>query len=467
MTQSISSYSRIYRMYDLRSGISTNKTLQRPNTPRVEPVPGHSPPTAKGHSAISTHFSKLKLCVLNARSTQRKAKPQEKEWSKYLEMQHISEPTHCSGHCLDLIITRDDLLLSDVKIHPGLSDHFAMFCKFDLKRPTTHKTVRKSRNLKQIDIEKFTNDIKACVSNITDVSVILEDSVESYSDIRAVLDLHAPVQNKTIKQKEAKPWYTDEIRSERKVRRQLERKWMKSKLLKDRQEYCVQRCVVNGLIEKAKMRYYSSLVSDCTGDQKKLFNIVNKLLHHSKSSVLPSSVSDEALAERFSVFFFLGKIIEKVVSKRILSHVQKHGLLDPYQSAYKAHHSTETALLRVNNDILRGMDDGKLTDLVLLYLSAAFDTVDHSVLLNRLSTYIGIEGNALDWCRSYSEKRPQHVCIGDAISKASFLNFSVPQGSVHGPQWFTIYLHPIRDIISKYDLCYHVYADDTQDLYFF
>ena len=112
--------------------------------------------------------------------------------------------------------------------------------------------------------------------------------------------------------------------------------------------------------------------------------------------------------------------------------------------------------------ILSAMDDGKITALVLLDLSAAFDTVDHKILLSRLQYHLGIHDIALDWCKSYLLNRPQHVCIGNAISKPVILDYSVPQGSVLGPQWFTIYTSPVRDIILKYNLNYHVYADDTQ-----
>ena len=92
---------------------------------------------------------------------------------------------------------------------------------------------------------------------------------------------------------------------------------------------------------------------------------------------------------------FLGKTIERVVSKRLSEHIHVNNLSDPFQSAYKTHHGIETALLRVNNDILRAMDDRKLTALILLDLSTAFDTVDHGVLLARLNQYIGVHDHAL------------------------------------------------------------------------
>ena len=100
----------------------------------------------------------------------------------------------------------------------------------------------------------------------------------------------------------------------------------------------------------------------------------------------------------------------------------------------------------------------------LLDLSTAFDTVDHKILLSRLQYHLGIHDIhvALDWCKSYLLNRHQHVCIGNAISKPVILDYSAPQGSVLGPQWFTVYTSPVRIIILKYNLNYHVYADDTQ-----
>ena len=159
---------------------------------------------------------------------------------------------------------------------------------------------------------------------------------------------------------------------------------------------------------------------------------------------------------------FIGKMIERVVSDRLMSIITEHSLHDPFQSAYRTNHSIETALLRVNNDILSAMDRGKITALILLDLSAAFDTVDHGILLHRLENNIGVSGTALRWCKSYLDGRLQCVRVGDSSSDPVALNYSVPQGSVLGPQWFVVYTAPVRHIIQKYDLNYQVYADDTQ-----
>ena len=104
-----------------------------------------------------------------------------------------------------------------------------------------------------------------------------------------------------------------------------------------------------------------------------------------------------------------------------------------YQSAFKVLHSTETALIKVQNDILRAVDDNKSVILLLLDLSSAFDTVDHLILLSRLSHCFGIKGNALAWFDSYLKSRKQFVQIEDCQSSQCCLAHGVPQGSVLGP----------------------------------
>ena len=123
---------------------------------------------------------------------------------------------------------------------------------------------------------------------------------------------------------------------------------------------------------------------------------------------------------------FLSKVIEKVVALQLIDYIDNNGLCEVFQSAYRAHHSTETALLRVYKDIAMPIDNQKSVVLVLLDLSAAFDTVDHSLLLARLSTRFGICDQALDWFRSYLSDRTQYVRIQDVSSDVHALPYGVP-----------------------------------------
>lgn len=293
---------------------------------------------------------------------------------------------------------------------------------------------------------------------------------------------------------------------------------------------------VNRLIEDAKKEFYTSKINDKPTDQKNLFSWANKLLHISKTSPLPTDVSDKCLSDKMATFFknkidkireelevlkqssepnaleeshtlsanqlltffetvseteiqkiimssasksscldplptsllkeclhellptitniinksltsstvpdimkkaailpilkkhnldsenlnnyhpisnlsFVSNTLEKVVAKRLDTHLTKNNLHEPSQSAYKKFHSTETALLKVQNYILLAMDNQKCVVLVLLDLSAAFDTVDHHVLLERLRNSFGVEGSANDWFTSYLKNRRKTVIV--------------------------------------------------------
>ena len=118
-----------------------------------------------------------------------------------------------------------------------------------------------------------------------------------------------------------------------------------------------------------------------------------------------------------------------------------HNLYDPLQSAYRAKHATETAILKLNNDIIGGMDEGKCTILALLDLSAAFDTVDHNILLRRMQNVYGVDETALLWFKLYLKNRTHKVCIKDTLSERHNLDCGVPQGSVLGTRLYSMYAY--------------------------
>ena len=159
---------------------------------------------------------------------------------------------------------------------------------------------------------------------------------------------------------------------------------------------------------------------------------------------------------------FLSKILEKIVDQRLRDHLSSNNLYNSFQSAYRPFHSTETALLRISNDILLELDSKRAVILVLLDLSAAFDTIDHNILLRRLKNVFGIDGVVLQWFKSYISDRTQTVSIEGADSSSTPLRFGVPQGSVLGPVLFSMYTTPLARVIENHGFQYHFYADDTQ-----
>ena len=161
-----------------------------------------------------------------------------------------------------------------------------------------------------------------------------------------------------------------------------------------------------------------------------------------------------------SNLIFISKLLEKVVAERLKNHLDKYDLWSTMQSAYCSFHSTETALLSVQNDLVNSIGKKNLAALVLLDLSAAFDTINHDILLRRMSARFGITGTSLKWFESYLSNRSQCVQIENSTSAKKKLHFGVPPGSVLGPL-FTLYVSPIADI-TQYNVGNMFYADDTQ-----
>ena len=496
-------------------------------------------------------------------------------------------PTHKNNHALDLVITQcEENFVSNYFVHdPVLSDHFAVHCTLSVVKPPVQLCTRSFRKIRSIDLDSFRRDIansslcQSPASNLSDLC-LQYDTV-----LLGILNKHAPLRNKSFSVRPKAPWYTDEIRCNKTKRRNLERRWRRSKLTVDRELYVAQSNVVKKLIFQAKMNYYSKLITDAGSNSNDLFRSINRLLHRTPEKKLPTSTSPTDLASNFVHFFknkivnirngfistshlpndfsyldspkldcqldsflsisiddlstiarkmsskscsldplpaslLLGqfgvllptickivnlslqtgvvpsslkvavlkpllkksslnhevlgnyrpisnlknvsKIIGKVVSLQLNDYLSLNNLHEPLQSAYKTFHSCETALLRVQNDILHSIDNRSCVAMLLLDLSAAFDTVDHQILLNRLNTKFGISGIALQWFKSYLTDRFQFVSIDDFSSEALQLDCGVPQGSVLGPLLYLLYTSPVADILRQHRMSFHLYADDTQ-----
>ena len=127
---------------------------------------------------------------------------------------------------------------------------------------------------------------------------------------------------------------------------------------------------------------------------------------------------------------FLSKLLERVVQKRLSDYLASNDLYNKHQSAYTQHCSTETLLVSVCDKIINAMCTQQITGLCMLDLSAAFDTIDHGILLERLSSWFGINGSALAWLSSFLGDRTFSVKVGESLSEPAPLLYGVPQGSV-------------------------------------
>ena len=156
------------------------------------------------------------------------------------------------------------------------------------------------------------------------------------------------------------------------------------------------------------------------------------------------------------------KLLEKVVLDQLNAHIEVHKLHSSMQSGYRAMHSCETLLVKMVDDIRFEIDIGRIVVVMLLDLSAAFDTIDHDVLLKKLLHDFGVTGSALRWFESYLKGRSFCVKTGSALSSFLELIFGVPQGSLLGPILFILYIKDIQRIAERHGLQIKLYADDTQ-----
>lgn len=169
----------------------------------------------------------------------------------------------------------------------------------------------------------------------------------------------------------------------------------------------------------------------------------------------PSSFSDY---RPISILPFLSKVLERLVHQQFTSFLNRHALMNPYQSGFRSGHSTTTALVKITDDIRAGMDNRKITVLSLLDFSNAFNTVDFDILLGILRS-LNVSPAVVDWFRSYLVGRRQRIKVDSSRSSWCNTLAGVPQGGVLSPLLFSIFINSITsNILSSY----HLYADDLQ-----
>ncbi|XP_068684391.1 uncharacterized protein [Montipora foliosa] len=236
--------------------------------------------------------------------------------------QHVIAPTNRSGHTLDLIITRDlEGLVQTTPISDSfLSDHCTVLSELTLRMPATTVEEICYRKTKAIDIESFKDDpreSKLC----QDPPDALADLVSCYgSTMTNLLDKHTSLRKKTITVRPRVPWFNNEIKETKRLRRRCERIWRRTGLESDRVNFIKARNHTNHVMEQARRDYYFNVINENDCDQRKLFKMASALLGGSSQEQYPKYSDPTLLANDFGRFFY----------KRSMSYAQSWIELTPH-----------------------------------------------------------------------------------------------------------------------------------------
>jgi exonuclease III len=417
-------------------------------------------------------------------------------------IQHVTKPTHKLGNTLDLIITKKDTKLLSHKVDERLSDHHVLLMDIDIQKPPWPVKYITLRKLKNIDIKHINKDIIKLNKQMEEISNP-NKLISLYNEgLSEIIDKHAPKEKIKITVRNKTPWTSEEIRPDKTLKRKLERKWLRTKLTIDEQNFKDQRNKFNALLRNIKSKRLAEDIHENKNDTRRVHQIVSNAMYLNEEKPLPPEKDGVNLPEEFinhyhdkteklrkdldeedkdrkifmdeqalfitelntfneltqnqvkemvfkspnkfcdldpmptwmirdcideilplltkivnlslmlgempkdlkmaiikpllkklglelvrqnyrpvSNLAFVGKLIERIVALQIVDHLQANNLMDIFQSAYRKYHSTETALLRVQNDILMHLDNSDTVILILLDLSAAFDTIDPGILI--------------------------------------------------------------------------------------
>ena len=144
------------------------------------------------------------------------------------------------------------------------------------------------------------------------------------------------------------------------------------------------------------------------------------------------------------------KILERVVYNQLIKYLEENKLLNPSHHGFRQNHSTATALLEMHSNWVEAVEEDKITAVVLLDMSAAFDLVDKNILIEKLKLY-GLDENSSNWMESYLSDRSQQVYLDGELSESLPVNIGVPQGSILGPILYCLLVNDLPELIHNHE----------------
>ena len=221
-------------------------------------------------------------------------------------VQHVREPTHIKGHIVDFILNRstDKLGIENVRICDLISDHFLVCCNIALHKPPAETRTLTYRNLKSIDTDDFKKDITKLPVSQSFKDINLDELTTAYdTQMRELLDKHAPIITRKTSSKRRDPWITEEILEALRAKRKAERRYKKSKSTKTQDHFRLKRDSFEKLLSESESNYLDNMIRQNSHDPKMLCKSLNAVMYKTKENPLPPHTSAKKLANDFNNFF--------------------------------------------------------------------------------------------------------------------------------------------------------------------